>query len=226
MNLLGDALAWLADPAHWTGTKGIVARALEHVGVAALVLSIAAALAIPAGVFVGHTGRARGIVTVVSGGVRAIPTLGLLTVLALWFGIGLEAPIVALVVLAIPSLLAGAYSGVEAVDRAVVDAVRALGHDVTQVIAIEMRLAAPLILGGVRSAALQVVATTTLAAYIADVGLGRYLFSGLKSRQYDEMLGGALVVTALALVVELLLAAAQSRARRSASPVLSQKEAS
>ena len=150
---------------------------------------------------------------------RAIPTLGLLTLLGLWLGIGIEAPFIALVVLAIPSLLVGAYSGVEAIDSHTPQAAQAIGMRPAQVLlTVELPLALPVIVGGLRAATLQLVATTTLAAYTADTGLGRYIFSGLKTRDYAEMLGGAVLVIVVAVILELILATCQRLAHRVAIP--------
>ena len=129
--------------------------------------------------------------------------------------LGVEAPLLALVALAFPSLLAGAYAGIEAADPGAVDAARAVGMSEWQVVTrVEVPLGASVLIGGIRAATLQVVATATLAAYISDTGLGRYLFSGLKSRDYAQMLAGALLVAALALLLDLLMAALQ----RASSP--------
>lgn len=214
MNLFGDALAWLTDPAQWSGAGGIPARTLQHLAITALALGIAACVALPAGVLIGHTRRGAGLVGGLSGAARALPTLGLLTLFGLWLGIGLAAPLLALIVLAIPSLLGGAYAGVQAVTESVPAAARAVGFSPLQVIArVELPLAMPVLIGGIRAAVIQVVSTATLAAYTADVGLGRFLFAGLKSRDYPMMLGGALLVVALTLVLELALAAWQRAAR-------------
>lgn len=213
MNLFADAFAWLADGANWVGASGIPARIGEHLWVSVFAVGIAALVALPAGVLIGHTRRGVGAIGAVTGAARALPTLGVLTVCALWFGIGLSAPLVALVVLAIPSLLAGAYSGVQAVPRETSGAARAIGMRPAQVIwQVEVTLALPVIIGGVRAAVLQVVATATLAAYTADVGLGRYLFTGLKTRDYGQMLGAAILVIALALILEILLSTVQRAA--------------
>ncbi|PRI11428.1 ABC transporter permease [Leucobacter massiliensis] len=223
MNLFAEALAWLADPANWQGPAGIPARTLQHLGVSALALLIAGAVALPAGVLIGHTRRGAGLVGGLSGAARALPTLGLLTLFGLALGIGLAAPLLALIVLAIPSLLAGAYAGVQAVDATVPDSARAVGFTPAQVILrAEVPLALPVMIGGVRAATLQVISTATLAAYTADLGLGRYLFAGLKSRDFAQMLGGALLVVLLTVAVELLLAwgqrAASARLSRAAAP--------
>jgi len=154
-----------------------------------------------------------------TGAARAIPSLGLLTLFGLWLGIGLEAPLLTLVVLAVPSLLAGVYSGFMAVDPAIPQAARAVGFSAAQVVwRVETPLALPVMLGGLRAATLQVVATATLAAYTADYGLGRYLFAGLKTRDYAQMLGGSLVVIALALLLEVALATCQRLSYRIADP--------
>lgn len=219
MNLFADALLWVLDAANWGGAGGIGARLLEHLGFSAAVVAAAAVLGIPAGVAIGHSGRGRGIVVAVTGGARALPTLGLLTILGLSLGIGLEAPFLALLVLALPPVLAGAYAGVEAVDRQAVGAARAVGMTEWQLVSdVELPLAAPVIVGGLRSAALQVISTATLAAYISDTGLGRPLFEGLKTQQYDVMLGASILVALLALVVELGFQLVQSAAARRAEP--------
>lgn len=214
MNHLAGALAWLADPSHWGGPTGILARLWEHCWYSALALLLAAAVAIPAGLFIGHTGRFRGLVVPLTGALRALPTLGVLTALAVSMGLGLSQAIVpstlALAVLAIPPLLAGAYAGVEAVDPAVVDGARATGLTGRQVVlGVELPLAAPLIIGGVRAAALQVIATATISAYLGLGGLGRFILDGQAVGNYPLMLAGAVLVVALALVTDAVAALLQ-----------------
>src|SRR5690625_2938353 len=151
MNLVAQAWHWLTDPAHWTGISGIPNRLAEHVTVTFAALVVAAIIAIPAGLIIGHTRRGAAVVGAITGGVRAIPTLGLLTLLGLWLGIGIEAPFIALVVLAIPSLLVGAYSGVEAIDSHTPQAAQAIGMRSAQVLlTVELPLALPVIVGGIR----------------------------------------------------------------------------
>jgi osmoprotectant transport system permease protein len=203
MNLLLDAFAWIADPANWTGPGSIPLRIWEHVWVAALVLVIASAIALPIGMLIGHTGRGKQFAVMTSGALRALPTLGALTLFGLWLGIGLPAPVIALVILAIPPLLAGAYAGFESVDRRTIDAARAVGMNESQVVGrVELPLSLPILVGGIRSASLQIIATAILAAYIADFGLGRPIFEGLRTRDYGEMLGASILVIILALVVD------------------------
>ena len=214
MSLFGDALAWITDGAHWGGPGGIDHRLLQHLAVTFAAVAIAAVLALPLGVLIGHTGRGRLAVVGLAGAIRAVPTLGLLTLLGLALGIGIEAPLLALVALGFPSLLAGAYAGIESADRGAVDAARAVGMSEWQLVTrVEIPLGAEVILGGIRAATLQIVATATLAAYISDTGLGRYLFAGLKSRDYAQMLAGALLVAALALLLDLLMAGLQRASR-------------
>jgi osmoprotectant transport system permease protein len=203
VNLFLDAIAWLSDPVNWTGPGSIPERIAQHLWISLVVLVIASAIALPVGAVVGHTGRGRELAVRVSGGLRALPTLGALTLFALWLGIGLQAPIIALVILAIPPLLAGAYAGFESVDRRTIDAARAVGMREMQVVGkVEIPLSLPIVVGGIRSATLQIIATATLAAYVADFGLGRFIFAGLKTRDYGEMLGGSILVIILALVVD------------------------
>ncbi|QIM17349.1 ABC transporter permease [Leucobacter insecticola] len=214
MNLLSDALAWLFDPLHWQGAAGIPSRTLQHLAITALTLVIASVIALPTGVLIGHTRRGSGFIGGLSGAARALPTLGLLTLFGLAFGIGLTGPLFALIVLAIPSLLAGAYAGVQAIDPDVPAAAKAIGFSARQVILrVELPLSLPVMIGGIRAATLQVVSTATLAAYTADFGLGRYIFTGLLTRDYPQMLAGALLVILLTLALELVLAACHRAAK-------------
>ena len=214
MTLLMEALQWLGNPTHWQEASGIPTRITQHLLLTIGVVLAASLVALPVGVLIGHLSRGAGVIGAVTGAARAIPTLGVLTLFGLALGVGLRAPVLALMILAIPSLLAGAYSGVQNIDPAIPAAARAIGMTRAQVIlTVEIPLALPVIIGGMRAATLQVLSTATLAAYTADVGLGRFLFSGLKARDYPQMLGGALIVLALALLVELVLAATQRAAK-------------
>lgn len=210
MNVFLDAFGWLTDPANWEGPDGIGARLVFHLVFSLAVVAGAIIVAIPVGVLIGHSGRGREPAVVVSGALRALPTLGLLTLLALWLGLVIGAPYLALWVLAIPSVLAGAYSGVGGVDRATVDAARAMGMTELQIaIRVELPLAAPTIIGGIRAAVLQVIATATLAAYIGLGGLGTYIFLGLKTRDFTVMLGASILIIVLALVLDGMFALVQ-----------------
>lgn len=215
-DIFSEAASWLSNGANWNGDDGVPHRLVEHVGYTALTVAIAAAIALPLGLWIGHTGRLRTVAVALTGALRALPTLGVLTLMVLWRGIGLTPAIVSLVVLAIPPLLAGAYAGLEAVDRATIDAARAIGMTEWQILVrVEIPLALDLIIGGVRSAVLQVVATATVAAYIGLGGLGRYLIDGIAVRDYAQMLGGSVVIVVLALALDAVFALVQ---RRTAQP--------
>lgn len=218
MSLFGDALSWLTDPGNWSGSGGIPARLLEHLTYSGVTLAVALAVAVPLGLWVGHTGRGSGVVVGLAGALRALPTLGLLTLFTLLLGLGLVPPIIALVLLAIPPILSGTYAGIANVAPSLKDAGAAMGMTGGQVLTrVEVPNALPVILGGIRNAALQVVATVTVVAYINLGGLGRYLIDGLAVRDYERMLGSVVLVAVLALAVDALLALAQ---RLSTSPGL------
>jgi osmoprotectant transport system permease protein len=213
------AFNWITNPENWNGGGSIGVRLIQHLSVTFLVVAIASLIALPLGVLIGHTRCGGGIAGAIVGSVRSIPTLGLLTLIGLVVGIGLTAPLLALIVLALPSLLVAAYSGIQAIEPSTVQAATAIGMNPAQVIfKVELPLAAPTIVGGLRSAILQVVSTATLAAYTADIGLGRFLFTGLKTHDYPEMLGSATLVILLALLLELVLAGCQKIARNHAAP--------
>ena len=207
MNLILEALSWLGRGENWLGDSGIFVRAGQHLLFVVLVLGISAAIALPIGLFIGHTGKWKNLVLSATGAARAVPTLGVLTLAGLWLGIGWQAPLLALVALAVPPILAGAYSGVISAQGTSVEAARAIGLTEKQILTqLEIPVGAPLILAGLRSAVLQVIATATLAAYTANLGLGRFLYTGLKTRDYGQMIGGAIVVVALALITDAILA--------------------
>lgn len=220
MSVVSDTVDWLTDGANWSGPAGIPTRLVEHLGYTGLSVAVAAVMALPLGLWIGHTGRLRGLAVVSTGALRAVPSLGVLTLAALQSSGDLLPAVITLVVLAVPSLLAGAYAGVEAVDRRTVDAARAMGMTEWQILVrVEIPLALPLLIGGLRSAVLQVVATATIAAYIGLGGLGRYLIDGLAVSDYPRALGGSVVVVALALVLEAVLSLAQRLAARAPARV-------
>ena len=207
MNFVEQAVAYLLTAANWTGPAGLAARILEHLEYTAVAVGASALLAIPLGLFIGHTGRGTLLVVGAVNGLRALPTLGVLLLGVLLFGLGMGPPLVALMLLGIPSLLAGTYAGIANVDSAVIDAARAMGMTEGQVLLrVEVPNALPLMLGGLRSATLQVVATATVAAYASLGGLGRYLIDGIKQREFQLALVGALAVAALALILDGVLA--------------------
>lgn len=203
MRYLVEAIAFIADPASWSGPMGIGHLLAQHLGYSLLGVLLASVLGVPLGWWVGHRRQGRELVVVVSGAVRALPTLGVVTLLGLLLGIGLGAPLLAFVVLALPSVLAGAYTGVESAAPAAVDGARASGMSELQVLTrVEVPLGAPLLVGGLRSATLQVIATATLAAYTGAGGLGRLMFLGLNTQNYAMVLSSSLLVIGLALLSE------------------------
>lgn len=215
MNLFAEAFAWMFAPAQWTGNYALPKLLAEHLALTAISVLIAAAIALPLGWLIGHTGKGRELAVAVSGAARAIPSFGLMVLLVLLLGVLRipEAAVITFVLLAIPSLLAGAYTGLEAIDRRVIDAAKAMGMTGWQVFwKVEVRLGLPLLVGGIRSALLQVIATVTIAAYVNLGGLGWPIIQGIPLRRFDQVLGGAIIVAALALLVDLLLATAQRAA--------------
>ncbi|MGH3873212.1 MAG: ABC transporter permease [Pseudonocardiaceae bacterium] len=202
-----QVLAWLADAAHWRGPAGVPARIAEHLFYTVSTVGIASTMAVPLGLVVGHTGRGAVALVGLANAIRALPTLGLLTLLFLLLRAQGLATVIALVVLAVPPMLAGAYAGVQSVEAGVVDAARGMGMTSAQLLfQVELPGALPLLLGGVRSAVLQVVATTTVAAYLGLGGLGRLLLDGLRSGDYPQMAAGALLTAVVAVALDLLVA--------------------
>jgi osmoprotectant transport system permease protein len=215
---VNSALSWLFDPDHWSGPTGIPTRILEHLGYTALTVLVAAAIAVPLGAIIGHTGKGTFLIAGLSNGLRALPELGLLTLLVLLTYVGLLPVVVSLVILALPPVLAGTYAGIRNVDRAVVDAAQGMGMRGSSVLwKVELPNALPLILGGIRSATLQVIATATIAAYVALGGLGRFVIDGNNAGAgspdgYPQMAAGAIVIAVLALVVDGVLEVVQRMA--------------
>lgn len=210
MNIFAETIAWLTNPKNWTGSGGIPTRLMEHLQYSALVLLIAAAIAVPIGLYIGHTGRGRVVAVAVAGALRALPTLGLLVLFALLAGSGLMPPVWALVILTVPPLLAGTYAGISSVDANVVDAARAMGMTELQILfRVELPNGLQVMFGGIRTAVLQVIATVSVVAYLPLGGLGRYLFDGLVLQDFPRMLGGSLLIAGLAIAVDLILAGVQ-----------------
>ncbi len=209
MNLFSEAFSYIFDGGNWSGPAGIGARLTEHMWYSLLAVLLSAVIAIPIGLLIGHLRRGEAVIVGLVNALRSLPTLGILVFLVLVIGLGLVPPIIALVLLGIPPLLAGTYSGIANVDANVVDAARAMGMTETQVLfRVEIPNALPLILGGLRNTTLQIIATATIAAYVNLGGLGRYIFDGLALYDYQRVLVGAILVAVLTLVVDGLLALA------------------
>ncbi|NEY36158.1 ABC transporter permease subunit [Streptomyces sp. PRKS01-65] len=201
MNVLGFVSDFFGDSAHWHGYDGIPHRLLEHVQYSLLALALAAAIGLPVGLVTGHTGRGGNALALLATAARALPSFGLLVLMAVLLGIGLVPVMIPLVVLAVPPILVTTYEAVRSVDPSPVDAARGMGMRETRILfQVEMPVALPLILSGLRSAAVQIVSTATIAAYVSLGGLGRYIVDGLYQRDYEKVVGGATLVAVLALV--------------------------
>lgn len=209
--IFGEVFDWLTTAANWTGDGGLLQRIAEHLRYTLIAVFGAALVAIPVGLAVGHTGRGSTVIVGLANGMRALPTLGVITLLSLQLGVLRVGPVLfGLGLLALPPILAGAYAGVQAVDRNVVDAADGVGMTSWQRLwRVEVPIATPLLLGGLRGAVLQVVATTTVAAFVGLGGLGRPLIDGQRVADYPQVAGAALVVAALAVLLDLLLAGLQ-----------------
>jgi osmoprotectant transport system permease protein len=205
MSFLSFAWNWLKASAQWHGPDDIPVRVLQHLYYSGLSLGVAAVIALPLGFWIGHTGRGGVVVVNIANAWRSIPTLGLLVLMTIAIGFGTAAWLVPLVVLAIPPILVNAYEGVAGVDPGLKDAAKGMGMTPWQVLRkCELPVALPLIMLGLRTGAIFVVATATIAAYIGLGGLGEYILSGLSQSNYAEVAGGAVLVVLLALVVQLV----------------------
>lgn len=201
MNVLHFVNAFFNDSAHWHGYDGIPHRLWEHVRYSLAALAMAAAVGLPVGLVTGHTGRGGNVLSFLANGARALPSFGLLVLLTMLVGLGLTPVMVPLVVLAVPPVLVTSYEAMRSVDPAPVDAARGMGMSPVRVLLqVELPAALPLILGGLRSAAVQIVSTATIAAYVGFGGFGRYIIDGLYQYDYEKVVGGATLVAALALV--------------------------
>jgi len=208
VNLLAQTAAWFADPAHYQGSDAIQVRILEHLELAGLAVLVAAAIALPIGLYLGHTGRFGFIALNIANVGRALPSLALLAfalpvAFAFGLGLGFWPTLFSLIPLAIPPILANTYVGLRSVDREVIEAARGMGLSERAILStIEVPLGLRLILAGVRTSAVNVVATATLGALVAGGGLGRYIVDGLGLQEYDRLFAGALLVATLAILVE------------------------
>lgn len=209
MNVLDFVNAFFSDSAHWQGYDGIPQRFGEHVQYSLLALAVAAAIGLPVGLLTGHTGRGGNALAFLANAARALPSFGLLVLAVLLIGFGLLPVMIPLVVLAVPPILVTTYEAVRSVDPAPVDAARGMGmHESRILFRVEVPVALPLILSGLRSAAIQIVSTATIAAYVSLGGLGRYIIDGLYQRDYEKVVGGATLVAVLALLTLALFWAA------------------
>jgi osmoprotectant transport system permease protein len=211
VNVVNEVIAWLTDPAQWSGPEGIPVRTLQHLWYSLLATAIAAAIALPIGVLIGHTGRGAVFVVNLTNLGRAIPSLGIIILMFTLVGFGIVPVLVALVALAVPPVVTNSYVGVRSVDPEVREAAEGMGMRGRQVLwKVELPVAMPLIMAGIRTSTVQVVATATLAAFVGLGGLGRYLIDGLSQRDLPQVVGGAILVAVLSLLTELALGRVQA----------------
>ena len=208
VSALSDLARWLTNPANWEGPHGIPVRILEHIELSGLSVLVAVLVAMPVALYLGHTGRAGFIAINVANIGRALPSLallafGLVIAISLGLGLGFWPTVFALVPLAIPPIITNSYVAVREVDPDVVEAARGMGLSEGQILrSIEIPLGLRLILAGIRTAAVNVVATATLGALVAGGALGRFIVDGLALREYDQLMAGALLVALLAVATE------------------------
>ena len=202
---LGRLVAYLTTASNWSHSNGIIHRLLQHMAYSGETLLIALAIALPVGLATGHAKRGGVVLSMLSNASRALPTLGLLTLFAILIGVGIDAAIFPLLFLAIPAILVNTNVGIRGVDPALVDAARGMGLTPRQVLGrVEIPVALPLIVLGLRTAALQVISTATIAAYVGLGGLGRFIIDGQASHNSAELGAGAVVVAAVAILIEAL----------------------
>lgn len=210
MDFVQQVIAWFADPAQWSGTRGIPARTVEHVWYALVATAAAAAIALPVGIGLGHLGRGGLLAINISNIGRAIPAFGLIVLVFILSGYGLLPVFVTLTALAVPPIVTNSYTAMRAVGTEVKEAAIGMGMTRWQRLwQAELPVALPLVLAGIRTSALQVIATATLAAFVGLGGLGRYIIDGI-GLDYPQVVGGAILVALLALLVEALLAGLQA----------------
>ena len=206
MSILGSVWQWFTDPAHWQGADGIPTRLGEHVLLSAESVLIGAVIALPLGIALGHYGRFGNLAINISNVGRAVPSFGILVIAFQVFGLGNVPIILALTALAIPPMVTNSYVALREVDPDIREAARGMGYrEPAQLLRVELPLAVPLIMAGIRTSAVQVVATATLAALIAGGGLGRFIIDGFAQLNYTMTIAGAILVALLALATDLSL---------------------
>lgn len=205
MNIVSRVIDWFSTAEHWSGSSGVPARVFEHLQMSFGAVALAALVGIPVGLVIGHTRRGAFLAISVANLGRAIPSFAILALSVPFFGIGFKPTLITLVALAIPPILTNTYVGIEGVDPDTVEAARGMGMGGAQVLVrLEVPLAVPLILAGLRTAAVQVVATATLAALIGWGGLGRFIIDGFATGDRTQVLAGAILVAVLAILTETL----------------------
>ena len=227
---MNEAIAWFTDPANWQGETGIPFRLLEHVAISGVSILVATLIALPIGLWIGHTGRGATVAINVANIGRAVPSYAVIVIILPFslqlfpeYGLDLIPTFVAMVLLAIPPILVNAYAGLREVDRDLVESARGMGMRERQILSrVEVPLASPVMMGGFRTAVLNVIATATIGAVVGFGGLGRFILDGRAQgiAGIGELIGGAILVAALAIGVDLLLSLIQRKLARRADPEL------
>jgi len=226
MELFGEAIAWLLVAENWTDPRnGILLRLWEHVSLSAVALAFAVAIALPLGLWIGHSGRGAGTVIAIANIGRAVPSVGWLgivfpvtLVLLGRAGLGFIPSVIALTALGIPPIVLNTHAGMRQVEPDLVEAGRGMGmREVELVRHVEVPVALPVILAGIRVSAVQIVATATLAQIVGGGTLGEFIVQGIYVRALERVIGGAILVALLAILTELLFSVIE---RRTVSPGL------
>jgi osmoprotectant transport system permease protein len=210
VNFANQVLHWFLDGAHWQGDAGIPHRTFEHLAMSGASVAVAALIALPVGIAIGHFGRGGILAINISNIGRAVPSFAVLVIAVELFGIGALPAFIALVALAIPPMVTNSYIGMREVDADVREAARGMGmRERALLLRVELPIALPLIMAGIRTSAVNVVATATLAALVAWGGLGRFIIDGYGLQDYPMLFAGAIMVAILSLIVEFSLAGVQ-----------------
>lgn len=223
-------IAWFSDSVHWLGDDGLLVLIYQHLLYSALALLGAMLLAFPVGCYCGHTGKGERLLLGWANALRALPSFGLIIILVILFGpvftsdLAFIIPsLIVLIVLALPSVMLGIWSGITSIEPGVIDAARGMGYSQWRLLfAVELPCALPLIISGIRSATLQIISTATIAAYVSLGGLGRLIIDGRAQNDAEQMVAGALLVALLALLVDCLFSLL---IRMTVSPGLLRREA-
>jgi osmoprotectant transport system permease protein len=216
---LAAAVGWLTDPTRWSGPDGIPVRVFEHLAISVPAVVLACLVGIPVGLWIGHTGRHSFIAINLANVGRAVPSYAVMAMIlpvslmvSPQYGLAIIPTFLAMTLLAIPPILVNTFAALREVDRDLIEAARGMGMREGQVLRrLEIPLGLPIIVGGIRTAAVQVVATATLGAVFGYGGLGRYLIDGLARREYDRLFAGAILVAGLAVLTEFGIALLQGR---------------
>ena len=229
MTIIQEVIAWLTNPAQWSGPNGIPARMFEHVAISTASLAIALAIALPIGLLIGHTGRGANFAINGANFGRALPSLAAIAIVypitsaidPQW-GFYVAPTLIAMVILAVPPILVNTYAGIQSVDRELIEAARGMGLRERQVLTgVEIPIGLRVVGGGIRSAAVQIIATATLGAIFGFGGLGRYLVDGVAQNDDGQTFGGVFLVATLAMATELAFGLLE---RALASPGLARRE--